>query len=199
MLGHPVECREFDRARDVCRPARRRRSLSSHGSVGDSSSVSTSASDTVSTVGQCTVVGTRSEPNLSVMSATITPARLAPLASKGKGRSRKTALHDLHDRSSARRPYLSCGSARQRPSFPPRARRHRVAPPAGVRGRGRGAQLRSRRRAALRLAAGPEPADSRPRAARRVRAATALDPQRRADARRRSSARPRAPAAPRRR
>src|SRR5262249_2427988 len=57
---------------------------STHESVGDSSSVSTTARDTVSTRGQCTVVCTRSDPNLSVMSATTTPARLHHPRVKGK-------------------------------------------------------------------------------------------------------------------
>ena len=84
-------------------------------------------------------------------------------------------------------------------AFPQAPDGDRAAPPARVRRRRRGAQLRPRGRAALRLPAGAEPADPRARAARRLRAAAALDAPGRADARRRGAARPRARAAARRR
>ena len=123
VLGHPLERRELDRAGHAGGEADDDAVLHP-GIGGDSSSVRTSARDTVSTRGQCTMVGTRSGPNLSVISATITPARLHYTRVKGKTDRARPRCTICMTAAGAGERYLSHGAARERPSVPPRTRRH---------------------------------------------------------------------------
>ena len=110
------------------------------------------------------------------------PLRRPP--DRGKDRVRMTVVHESHDRRPGAITMVRMDDARptgQGAPAPPGPRRHRAAPPAGVRRGGRGAQLRPGRDPAVRVPARAEPPDPRPRTAGRLRPAAPLHAPGRAD------------------
>jgi transposase InsO family protein len=99
---------------------------------------------------------------------------MAASRQEGKGRSCMTVVHDWHRHAPARRPYLTRGRTRTRSSVPAGAGQHRTSPPAGFRGRRRGAHLRQSRGTALPFSTGVEPPDLRARTTRPLRSAAAF-------------------------